>query len=185
MIFEKELASITNEALKALFDFEPDESLLTYTQTRKEFDGDYTIVVFPFVRQSKKSPEETGRLIGEYLIKHASFISNYNVIKGFLNISISDEQWLKKVAAAFANPDYGFSKPDKSKPVIVEYKSKPVIVEYASPNTNKPIHLGHLRNILLGYSVSLLLKATGRNIKRVSIINDRGVHHQRQRCAHL
>ena len=167
MIFEKELASITNEALKALFDFEPDESLLTYTQTRKEFDGDYTIVVFPFVRPSKKSPEETGRLIGEYLIKHASFISNYNVIKGFLNISISDEQWLKKVAVAFANPDYGFSKPDKSKPVIVEY---------ASPNTNKPIHLGHLRNILLGYSVSLLLKATGRNIKRVSIINDRGVH---------
>jgi len=167
MIFEKELASITNEALKALFDFEPDESLLTYTQTRKEFDGDYTIVVFPFVRPSKKSPEETGRLIGEYLIKHASFISNYNVIKGFLNISISDEQWLKKVAVAVANPDYGFSKPDKSKPVIVEY---------ASPNTNKPIHLGHLRNILLGYSVSLLLKATGRNIKRVSIINDRGVH---------
>lgn len=167
MIFEKELASITNEALKALFDFEPDESLLTYTQTRKEFDGDYTIVVFPFVRQSKKSPEETGRLIGEYLIKHATFINNYNVIKGFLNISINDEQWLKKVAAAFANPDYGFSKPDKSKPIIVEY---------ASPNTNKPIHLGHLRNILLGYSVSLLLKATGRNIKRVSIINDRGVH---------
>ena len=167
MIFEKELASITNEALKALFNFEPDESLLSYTQTLKDFDGDYTIVVFPFVRQSKKSPEETGRLIGEYLIKHASFISNYNVIKGFLNISISDEQWLKKVAAAFANPDYGFSKPDKSKPVIVEY---------ASPNTNKPIHLGHLRNILLGYSVSLLLKATGRNIKRVSIINDRGVH---------
>jgi arginyl-tRNA synthetase len=167
MIFEQELATITNEALKELFNFEPDESLLTYTQTRKEFDGDFTIVVFPFVRQSKKSPEETGRLIGEYLIKHASFISNYNVIKGFLNITISNEQWLKKIATAFADPDYGFSKADNSKPVIVEY---------ASPNTNKPIHLGHLRNILLGYSVSLLLKATGRNVKRVSIINDRGVH---------
>ncbi|HMR46923.1 MAG TPA: arginine--tRNA ligase [Bacteroidia bacterium] len=167
MIFEQELASITNEALKELFNFEPDESLLTYTQTRKEFDGDYTIVVFPFVRQSKKSPEETGRLIGEYLIEHASFIINYNVIKGFLNITISNEQWLKKIAAAFADSDYGFSKADNSKPVIVEY---------ASPNTNKPIHLGHLRNILLGYSVSLLLKATGRNVKRVSIINDRGVH---------
>ena len=167
MIFEQELATITNEALKELFNFEPDESLLTYTQTRKEFDGDFTIVVFPFVRQSKKSPEETGRLIGEYLIKHASFISNYNVIKGFLNITISNEQWLKKIATAFADPDYGFFKADNSKPVIVEY---------ASPNTNKPIHLGHLRNILLGYSVSLLLKATGRNVKRVSIINDRGVH---------
>ena len=167
MIFEQEIATITNEALKELFNFEPDESLLTYTQTRKEFDGDFTIVVFPFVRQSKKSPEETGRLIGEYLIKHASFISNYNVIKGFLNITISNEQWLKKIATAFADPDYGFSKADNSKPVIVEY---------ASPNTNKPIHLGHLRNILLGYSVSLLLKATGRNVKRVSIINDRGVH---------
>jgi len=167
MIFEQELASITNEALKVLFNFEPDESLLTYTQTRKEFDGDYTIVVFPFVRQSKKSPEETGRLIGEYLIKHASFISNYNVIKGFLNITVSDEQWLKRIAVAFADSEYGFTKADKSKPVIVEY---------ASPNTNKPIHLGHLRNILLGYSVSLLLKATGRNVKRVSIINDRGVH---------
>ena len=167
MIFEQELASITNEALKVLFNFEPDESLLTYTQTRKEFDGDYTIVVFPFVRQSKKSPEETGRLIGEYLIKHASFISNYNVIKGFLNITVSDEQWLKRIAVAFADSEYGFTKADKSKPVIVEYPS---------PNTNKPIHLGHLRNILLGYSVSLLLKATGRNVKRVSIINDRGVH---------
>lgn len=167
MIFEKELASITNEALKALFDFEPDESHLTYTQTRKEFDGDYTIVVFPFVRQSKKSPEETGRLIGAYLIKQAPFVIDYNVIKGFLNITISNEQWLKKIAAAFADSDYGFSKADNSKPVIVEY---------ASPNTNKPIHLGHLRNILLGYSVSLLLKATGRNVKRVSIINDRGVH---------
>ncbi len=167
MIFEQELVSITKAALKELFNFEPDESLLIYTQTRKEFDGDYTIVVFPFVRQSKKSPEETGRLIGAYLIQHAPFVIDYNVIKGFLNITISNEQWLKKIAAAFADSDYGFSKADNSKPVIVEY---------ASPNTNKPIHLGHLRNILLGYSVSLLLKATGRNVKRVSIINDRGVH---------
>ncbi len=168
MQFEKQLTAITQKAFIELYGISADEKLISFQATRKEFEGDLTLVVFPITKISKKSPEETGKLIGEYLQQHSSMVSGYNVVKGFLNISIDNKAWLQLYSQSAANPDFGINKPDVN--------SKPVLVEYSSPNTNKPLHLGHMRNILLGYSVAKLLKAAGKNVVKVNIVNDRGIH---------
>lgn len=140
---------------------------IQFQKTRKEFEGDITLVVFPFTRFSKKSPEITAKEIGERLIKLPE-IKSFNVIKGFLNLEIEDSYWLSKFSKIVDEENFGFVKASEKTPIH--------LVEYSSPNTNKPIHLGHLRNNFLGYSISEILKASGKKVKKVQIINDRGIH---------
>jgi arginyl-tRNA synthetase len=136
-------------------------------KTKKEFTGDLTVVVFPLTKLSGKSPEETGKLLGEFLVSHSPEITEFNVVKGFLNLVVADDYWFRALGFIQASPQFGFAMPN----------SLPrVLVEYSSPNTNKPLHLGHLRNIFLGYSVSAILEAAGHAVSRVQIINDRGIH---------
>lgn len=155
-------------AVKAIFGADFPEQQINFQTTRKEFEGDITLVVFPVVRFSKKSPEQTAQDLGEYLIREVEFVEAYNVLKGFLNLVISDSYWMESYALAHQTPDYGFVKVEDSAPLT--------IVEYSSPNTNKPLHLGHIRNNLLGYSVAEIIKASGTRVKKVQIINDRGIH---------
>ena len=155
-------------AVKAIFGADLPENQINFQKTRKEFDGDITLVVFPVVRFSKKSPEQTAEDLGEYLVREVEFIEAYNVLKGFLNLVVTDSYWLSSYASAYESTDYGFVKADDTSPLIV--------VEYSSPNTNKPLHLGHIRNNLLGYSVAEIIKASGTRVKKVQIINDRGIH---------
>lgn len=135
-------------------------------QTRKDFEGDLTIVVFPYLRASKKGPEQTAQELGEHLVKAVEEISGFNVVKGFLNLVISDSHWANQLSEIHGTENYG----------IQPEGDELVLVEYSSPNTNKPLHLGHIRNNLLGYSVAELLKAAGKQVKKVQIINDRGIH---------
>ncbi len=136
-------------------------------ETKPEFEGDYTVVLFGFIKQLKLSPDALGKQLGEKLRQHPEGIfSDYNVIKGFLNLSISDDHWLQFLSLHFSDNSYG------KKPLI----GKKVMVEYASPNTNKPLHLGHLRNIFLGWSMSAIFKANGYEVIKTSIANDRGIH---------
>ena len=140
---------------------------IQFQSTRKEFEGDITLVVFPFTRFSKLSPEITAKKIGELLAK-LDLIDSFSVIKGFLNLVISNKFWLSEFSKSTFEDNYGF--------VDIDENSPNYLVEYCSPNTNKPIHLGHIRNNLLGFSLANILKASGKNVKKVQIINDRGIH---------
>jgi len=158
------------EACKQLYGHEPEPKLISIQKTNMQFrsEADFTIMVFPLVRISKKSPELTANELGDFLKKHLDMVENINVVKGFLNIKISSRYWLLFLKEHFLDVNYGFQHPDSSKP--------PVIVEYSSPNTNKPLHLGHIRNNLLGDSISRILKANGKNVIQVNLVNDRGIH---------
>ncbi len=134
--------------------------------TNAEFEGSHTLVCFSLTKLSKKSPEETGKMIGEYLQTNSALVSKYNVVKGFLNLSISDSVWAKVFESIYSNPSFG----------QLADNGKEMMVEYSSPNTNKPLHLGHLRNNFLGYSVAEIYKALGYKVHKVQIINDRGIH---------
>ena len=150
-----------------LFGIEIEENLVQFQQTRKEFEGDLTLVVFPFVKIMKSSPNEVASKIGDFLVGKIQEIARYNVVQGFLNILLTDQYWVDQLRLIRTSSNYGFS----------EQASKgTVLVEYSSPNTNKPLHLGHLRNNFLGYSVAEILKANGHNVIKTQIINDRGVH---------
>ena len=139
-----------------------------FQATRKEFEGDITVVVFPMLRYKKGNPVQIGEDLGKYLVANVKEITNYNVVKGFLNLVIEDSVYTNFFNAAYANADFGFIKPSADE--------KAVMVEYSSPNTNKPLHLGHIRNNLLGYSVAEIIKASGKNVYKTQIINDRGIH---------
>ena len=168
----QKLDSIITEAVSnacfTLYGTRPESKQVSVQSTRSEFIGERTVVVFPFTRLAGKSPEATGEEIGTHLVSNVDEIIAFQVVKGFLNLSISDSYWAEALSAAVSSgADFGINEPN----------SKPqVMVEYSSPNTNKPIHLGHLRNIFLGYSVSEILKAAGHNVVKVQIINDRGIH---------
>lgn len=160
---------IITEAQKAIFELykeEVAEGVINIQETRKEFEGQATIVVFPITKISKKSPEQTATEIGEYLVTHVQNITRFNVVKGFLNLSIAESYFLNQFNEEVLSPDFG----------VYPSNGKKVMVEYSSPNTNKPLHLGHVRNNLLGYSVSELLKAYGYDIVKVNLVNDRGIH---------
>ena len=144
------------------------EQSIQFQKTRKDFKGDITLVVFPLLRASKKGPEQTAEEIGSYLKEKVAEVADFNVVKGFLNLEITQEYWYNQFVAAYNTDDYGVVKADENAPTY--------LVEYSSPNTNKPIHLGHLRNNFLGYSVAEIIKASGKNVKKVQIINDRGIH---------
>lgn len=161
------LGQAVAKAAKDLFGHDITEQQIQLQQIRKEFEGDVTLVVFPLVKISKKSPEQTGEAIGAYLKENVEEVTAFNVVKGFLNISLSEKFWLGFLHEINQQEHFGFGETD----------SKPrVMVEFSSPNTNKPLHLGHLRNIFLGDAVSRMLKAAGHKITRVQIINDRGIH---------
>jgi len=132
-------------AFKVLYNQDIDPRLITVQKTRREFEGDLTMVVFPVLRFSKKSPEETALDLGNYLVQNVDEVSNFNVIKGFLNLVISDKFWIDFYQQQHKNPEFGINP---------KLSGQPVVIEYSSPNTNKPLHLGHVRNNLLGYSVS-------------------------------
>lgn len=134
--------------------------------TNAEFEGTHTLVCFPLTKLSRKGPEETARIVGEHLLTNSSVISKYNVVKGFLNLSLHDSIWVEALHTITADPNYG----------QIPYNGQEIMIEYSSPNTNKPLHLGHLRNNFLGYSVSEIYKANGYNVHKVQIINDRGIH---------
>ncbi|CAI8278157.1 MAG: Arginine--tRNA ligase [Cryomorphaceae bacterium] len=144
------------------------EQSIQFQKTRKDFKGDITLVVFPLLRASKKGPEQTAEEMGNYLKEKVTEVADFNVVKGFLNLEITQEYWYSQFVLAYNANDYGTVKADKDAPTY--------LVEYSSPNTNKPIHLGHLRNNFLGYSIAEIIKASGKNVKKVQIINDRGIH---------
>ena len=163
---EKLILSKLRGAVSVLYGQNPEESMLQTQATRKEFAGDITIVVFPLLKISKKSPEDTSREIGEYLTSNSNEIESYNVVKGFLNIKLSNNYWLDIFSKISLSKDWG-QHPSSGKSVMVEY---------SSPNTNKPLHLGHIRNNLLGWSVAKLLEANGHRVYKVNLVNDRGIH---------
>ncbi|MBL7911166.1 MAG: arginine--tRNA ligase [Bacteroidia bacterium] len=142
--------------------------VITFQKTRKEFEGDLTLVTFPFIKETKKSPEQLGQELGEYLLKNNTNVSAFNVVKGFLNISLTNKFWLGYFNAVKDLSTIGYKKENSS--------GKTIMLEYSSPNTNKPLHLGHVRNNLLGFSVAQILKANGHNVIKANIINDRGIH---------
>jgi arginyl-tRNA synthetase len=159
------LAPAIIQAFQARFGQRPEERALGFQQTRPEFEGDVTINVFPFLKLSGKAPEPTAQAIGEELVANVPVVERFNVVKGFLNIVIADSYWLGFLNEAVEKDILAFAPTGKK-----------VMVEYASPNTNKPLHLGHLRNIFLGYSVSRILQAAGNEVVKVQVINDRGIH---------
>ena len=164
---EKLLSEKVVEGIKSLYGESSSADVVQVQSTRKDFEGDLTIVTFPLLRQSKKSPEQTGEELGSYLLENIDVISGFNIVKGFLNISFSNAYWIGRFNDAVADLNYGFSTPNSGSTVMVEY---------SSPNTNKPLHLGHVRNNLLGYSVAEILKANGHKVVKVQVINDRGIH---------
>lgn len=166
MNIEQHIITATVAAVKALYNQDLPESQVSLQDTRSEFEGQITIVVFPVVRFSKKSPEATATDLGEYLVEHIEEITGFNVVKGFLNLSIADTYWVNLFNTDLLTPSFGVFNPN----------GKKVMVEYSSPNTNKPLHLGHVRNNLLGYSVAELLKASGSDVIKVNLVNDRGIH---------
>jgi len=154
------------KAVKTLYQNDINPADINLQETRKEFEGQVTLVTFPFTKVSRKSPEQTGNEIGEFLKNEVPEISAFNVIKGFLNISLADSFWLNKFYTEILTDDFANFKPN----------GKKVMVEYSSPNTNKPLHLGHVRNNLLGYSVAKILEAAGYEVIKANLVNDRGIH---------
>ncbi len=154
------------EAVGALYGQQPEEKMIQTQATRKEFEGDITLVAFPLSRISKKAPDVTAKEIGEYIKEHTPEIESFNVVKGFLNLKFSGAFWQRIFDEIFRTPDFG------QQPVT----GKTIMVEYSSPNTNKPLHLGHIRNNLLGWSVAKLLEANGHKVLKVNLVNDRGIH---------
>ena len=165
---DKKLTLTVQQTIKNLYGADVDEKQIQIQKTRKEFEGNFTIVVFPFLRLSKKSPEITAKEIGEYLLTNMPEVEAYNVIKGFLNISLTQVFWINFFASIKDKQQYGFEDINES--------SDKVVIEYSSPNTNKPLHLGHIRNNLLGWSVAKILEANGKNVSKVNLVNDRGIH---------
>lgn len=165
MNIDNYILEVVTDAVTELYG-EVNPSQIQIQKTRKEFEGDYTLVTFPLLKLSRKSPEATATEIGEKLVSSSSQVSAFNVIKGFLNISLSVEFWQERFAEIAATENYGQA----------EATGKTIMVEYSSPNTNKPLHLGHIRNNLLGYSVSQILAANGHKVIKANLVNDRGIH---------
>ena len=163
---EKFIVAKAADAVRSLYGADADGGMLQVQVTRKEFEGDYTLVTFPLLKVSKSSPENTGKALGEWFVTNCPEVAGYNVLKGFLNISFSTAYWNGVFAKIAATADFGQHAPT----------GKTVMVEFSSPNTNKPLHLGHIRNNLLGWSISKLLEANGHNVLKVNLVNDRGIH---------
>lgn len=168
MSIDNILAQATADAVKALYGAEVAAESIVPSTTKKEFEGNLTIVVFPFLKASHKRPEDTAQEIGEYLVANCEAVEKFNVIKGFLNITIKPSFWTSVLQSVEATENFGF------KPVTDD--SRLVTIEYSSPNTNKPLHLGHVRNNLLGFSLAKIMEANGNKVVKTNIVNDRGIH---------
>ena len=169
MSIQEKLISAALSGVKELYGAELPEKMIQVQETRPEFEGELTLVVFPLLKTSKKSPETTAQDMGEYLTaKCPELISKFNVVKGFLNLSIATEQWIKLLEEIEHDPKFGF--------VPVTDESPLVMIEYSSPNTNKPLHLGHVRNNLLGWALAQVMEANGNRVVKTNIVNDRGIH---------
>ena len=168
MEIENTLQLATSTVIAELYGTTPTLDSIQIQKTKREFEGDFTLVVFPLLKLSKKKPEETAQEIGERLVDTLPAISSFNVVKGFLNLSLSNEFWCNTLNAIASTVDFGIAKPEST--------GKVKMVEFSSPNTNKPLHLGHIRNNLLGFSVSRILEANGHKVVKVNLVNDRGIH---------
>ena len=169
MTIEEKLIAGVQSAVKALYGMEATPEQVQLQKTREEFEGHLTVVVFSFVKAARKSPEMVGNEIGQYLVEHASdVVARFNVVKGFLNLVISDAQWVELLAQINADPKYGFQPVTEESPLVM--------IEYSSPNTNKPLHLGHVRNNLLGSALARIVEANGNKVVKTNIVNDRGIH---------
>ncbi|MDR2474594.1 MAG: arginine--tRNA ligase, partial [Bacteroidales bacterium] len=168
MNIQQKLTTVVQAALSACYQADISKSQIQLTKTKKEFEGHLTLVVFPFLKFSRKNPEQTGQEIGNYLLANCREISKFNTIKGFLNLTVAPEVWLDKLNAIYHDEHVGTQIPDANAPLVM--------IEYSSPNTNKPLHLGHVRNNLLGHSLAEIKKATGNRVVKTNIVNDRGIH---------
>ena len=163
-----QLSSSAAAAVKALYGQEAGEGMLQLQKTKREFEGHFTLVVFPLLKISHKKPEDTAREIGEYLQREEPCVASFNVVKGFLNIVVSPGAWLSLLDDINADEHYGETAPQADAPLVM--------IEYSSPNTNKPLHLGHVRNNLLGWSLARIMEANGNRVVKTNIVNDRGIH---------
>ena len=168
MSIETLISSAAAEAVKALYGLDATEKMLQLQKTRSEFEGNLTLVVFPFAKVARKSPEQTGEEIGRYLVEHCPAVDKYNVVKGFLNLSVGQGAWLQLLQAIDSDDYFGMKRADEGAPLVM--------IEYSSPNTNKPLHLGHVRNNLLGWSLAKIMEANGNRVVKTNIVNDRGIH---------
>lgn len=168
MNIEEVIISSVRNAVQALYGADVPENQIQLQKTKKEFEGHLTLVVFPFLRLSRQKPKETAEAIGAWLLANEPAIEKYNVIKGFLNLSIASAYWVKLLNVIQSDAQYGIIPSDESSPLVM--------IEYSSPNTNKPLHLGHVRNNLLGWALSNVIKANGNRVVRTNIVNDRGIH---------
>ena len=168
MSIEKQICGAALEAVKALYGQEVPEAMVQLQKTKKEFEGNLTLVVFPFLKMSKKKPEDTAAEIGAYLVGHCPAVASFNVVKGFLNLCIACGAWLDLLADIYSADTFGHREVKADSPLVM--------VEYSSPNTNKPLHLGHVRNNLLGWSLSRIMEANGNRVVKTNIVNDRGIH---------
>ena len=168
MNIEQQLTADVRAAIKALYGQEVPDNLLQLQKTKREFEGHLTLVTFPLLRISRKKPEETAQEIGQYLQKNSDAVAAFNVVKGFLNLVVAPQKWVELLEVIDADDHYGFVKPTEASPLVM--------IEYSSPNTNKPLHLGHVRNNLLGWSLSQIMEANGNRVVKTNIVNDRGIH---------
>ncbi len=168
MNIESKIMSSALEAVKALYGQEVPEKMVQLQKTKREFEGNLTLVVFPFLKMSKKGPEQTAQEIGEYLQQHCDTVASFNVVKGFLNLVIAPAAWLELLKAIDADEKFGEKTAAEDSPLVM--------IEYSSPNTNKPLHLGHVRNNLLGWSLAQIMAANGNKVVKTNIVNDRGIH---------
>ena len=168
MKIEQQIMAAAQAAVKALYGQDVPEKMVQLQKTRSEFEGNLTLVVFPFVKMARKSPEQTAQELGDYLVAHCEAVSKFNVVKGFLNLCIADAAWLQLLADIDADDHYGEQRAGEDSPLVM--------IEYSSPNTNKPLHLGHVRNNLLGWSLAQIMQANGNRVVKTNIVNDRGIH---------
>ena len=167
MSLSNEIKQLVKSAISDLYATDINETGITINLTKPEFEGDYTVVLFALLKPLKKSPDALGNELGKFLVEqHTSVIQSYNIIKGFLNLVIADNYWINFLSKNFENKNFGRQ----------NISHKKIMVEYSSPNTNKPLHLGHLRNNFLGWSVAEISKVTGNNVIKSCIVNDRGIH---------
>lgn len=165
---EQTITTAVVAAIKALYGQDIPEKMAALQKTRSEFEGNLTLVVFPFLKMSRKKPEETAEEIGEWLVSNCPAVSKFNVVKGFLNLSIAGNTWLDLLAKIDSDPHFGEKQAAEDSPLVM--------IEYSSPNTNKPLHLGHVRNNLLGWSLAQIMEANGNRVVKTNIVNDRGIH---------
>ncbi len=168
MNIETGIAQAVAEAIKELYGQEVPQKMIQLQKTRSEFEGNLTLVVFPFLKISRKKPEDTAREIGDYLVAHTDSVASYNVVKGFLNLNVANAAWINLLNTIHAQPFFGERQADDQSPLVM--------IEYSSPNTNKPLHLGHVRNNLLGWSLAQIMAANGNKVVKTNIVNDRGIH---------